>query len=36
VPWGTVLQDQIWNGTKKAADVLPALDKTINADIAKY
>ncbi len=36
VPWGTVLQDQIWNGTKKAADVLPALDKTINADIAKF
>jgi len=36
VPWTTVLQDQIWNGTKKAADVLPALDATINADIKKY
>jgi multiple sugar transport system substrate-binding protein len=36
VPWTTVLQDQIWNGTKKAADVLPALDKTINADLKKY
>lgn len=36
VPWNTTIVDQVWSGSKKAADVLPALDKTINADIAKY
>jgi multiple sugar transport system substrate-binding protein len=36
IPWTTVLQDQIWQGAKAAAPLLPPLDKTINADIAKY
>jgi hypothetical protein len=36
VQWSTVIQDQIWAGSKKAADVLPNLDKTINAAIKKY
>ncbi len=36
VPWSSAIQDQIWGGSKKAADVLPALDRTINTDIQKY
>jgi multiple sugar transport system substrate-binding protein len=36
IPWTTVLQDQIWQGGKTAAPLLPPLDKTINADIKKY
>lgn len=36
VPWASAIQDQIWAGTKKAADVLPALDKMINANLRKY
>ncbi|MDB5076793.1 MAG: putative sugar-binding lipoprotein [Chloroflexi bacterium] len=36
VQWSAVIQDQVWAGTKKAADVLPALDKSINAAIKKY
>ena len=35
-PGRTVLQDQIWAGSKTAAAALPGLDKMINADIKKY
>ncbi len=36
VPWSSAIQDQIWQGGKAATSVLPGVDKTINADIAKY
>lgn len=36
VPWSSAIQDQIWQGGKSASGVLPGVDKTINADIAKY
>jgi multiple sugar transport system substrate-binding protein len=36
IPWTNVLVSQIWQGTRSAAQALPALDKTINADIQKY
>jgi len=36
IPWGNVLISQVWQGAQSAAHALPALDKTINADIQKY
>jgi multiple sugar transport system substrate-binding protein len=35
IPWNNVMTD-IWQGKTTAKDALPALDKTINADIKKY
>ncbi|MGH2412081.1 MAG: extracellular solute-binding protein, partial [Chloroflexota bacterium] len=36
VPWSSAIQDQIWQSGKSATSVLPGVDKTANADIAKY
>lgn len=36
VPFRSLLESQVWQGTRSAAQVLPGLDRTINADIQKY
>jgi len=36
IPWTNVLMSQVWQGTKSAAQALPSLDQTINADIKKF
>jgi len=35
IPW-TNEMNNIWQGKKSTAQTMPALDKTINADIKKY
>jgi len=36
IPWNTVIAEQIWNGTKTAAQALPGLNATINQNIKKF